>query len=301
LEQGNTETKAPESSKTAATPAQNLPVVLYLPNVNADGFVTKAAMTDGTAEHIVSLLTDNKALPDGCALLSFTPDGKGGAAADMNAAYGQAIGEGTTAEYLRLGCVVNTLLTFFELDEITITVEGGTAETGHEIYDYPLRFYENQTADFGDTPAAQGEYTENDLSGAIANLPRSDAADTIWNRLNGYWTATDNLFAGFVYQDGIPCITYGVWESEGLGLGELAGGTATGEYPAELTIRFPATEATAMDDARPERTVTVSVDTGGLDQDGKINIKIEGHGSGDWHTYAYGGATSDEAYRSVNP
>ncbi len=56
-----------------------------------------------------------------------------------------------------------------------------------------------------------------------------------------------------------------------------------------------------MDDARPERTVTVFIDVSGLDQDGKIRIMIEGHGSGDWYTYAYGGATAEEAYSSVHP
>ncbi len=132
-----------ENPPPVPAPAEQ-PVVLYLPNENADGFVTKDAMTDGTAEHIVSLLVEEKALPEGCALLSFTAAEGGGAVADMNAAYGQIIGEGTAAEYLRLGSVVNTLLTFYELTEITITIEGQVPNTGHEIYDYPLRFYIEQ-------------------------------------------------------------------------------------------------------------------------------------------------------------
>ena len=131
-----------ENSPPVPAPAEQ-PVVLYLPNENADGFVTKDAMTDGTAEHIVSLLVEERALPEGCALLSFSND-VGGAVVDMNAAYGQAIGEGTAAEYLRLGSVVNTLLNFYELTEITITIEGQVPNTGHEIYDYPLRFYVEQ-------------------------------------------------------------------------------------------------------------------------------------------------------------
>jgi spore germination protein GerM len=121
-------------------------VTLYLPNDNADGFVTQDAATDGSAAHIVSLLVEQGALPEGCALLAFSTNGTSGTA-DMNAAYGQAVNQGTTGEYLRLGAVVNTLLVFFELDELTITIEGKMLETGHESYDHPLRFHENQVGE----------------------------------------------------------------------------------------------------------------------------------------------------------
>jgi hypothetical protein len=312
---------APEQtdSEPTETETPSMPVALYLPNANVDGLIVKAAMTDGTPEHIVSMLVSEKALPDGCALLDFAIASNGSCRADMNAAYSQSLGKGTAAEYLRLGSVVNTLLTYFELEEITLTIEGATLETGHEIYDYPLRFFENQTADFGngeESPPGEAQNTsessnnggienadtqnENDLSDTIANLPRSDAADIIWHRLSGYWTATDNLFVGFVYQDGIPGIEYGVWESEGRGFGEFIGADKTGEYTAGLIIRFPATEANEIYDARPETTAVVFVDVSGLDNDGKINIKIENQGSGDYYTYAYGGASAEETYRSVH-
>ncbi|MDR2956913.1 MAG: GerMN domain-containing protein, partial [Coriobacteriales bacterium] len=95
------------------------------------------------AKNIVSLLVSENALPEGCALLSFTIEGKNGHA-DMNNAYGDAITlTGTAGEYMRVGCLVNTLLVFYDLDTITLTVEGQTITTGHVIYDSPLRFYEN--------------------------------------------------------------------------------------------------------------------------------------------------------------
>jgi hypothetical protein len=132
----------PESRESA----QDMPVTLYLPNENADGFVTEEAMTDGSAQHIISLLVEHHALPDGCALLAFSAEGTSGTA-DLNAAYGQAINQGTTGEYLAFGAVVNTLLVFFDLDELTITIEGEIPETGHEIYDRPLHFHENQVSE----------------------------------------------------------------------------------------------------------------------------------------------------------
>ncbi|MCL1917818.1 MAG: GerMN domain-containing protein [Peptococcaceae bacterium] len=119
-------------------------VVLYLPNTTADGFVLKNAVTDGAAEHIIALLVREQALPEGCALKSFHSDAKSGVA-DMNGAFGQAIRQqGTAGEYLLLGSVVNTLLTFFQLDAVTLTIDGEVLESGHDVYDFPLCFFDDQ-------------------------------------------------------------------------------------------------------------------------------------------------------------
>jgi hypothetical protein len=118
-------------------------VTLYLPNDNADGFTTKDAMTDGTAEDIVRLLVAEGALPAGTELISCQVTGSSGLV-DMNAAYGQAItNSGTAGEYMRVGCLVNTLLVYYGLDEIRLTVEGETPVSGHTVYDQPLHFYED--------------------------------------------------------------------------------------------------------------------------------------------------------------
>jgi len=119
-------------------------IVLYLPDDNAMGFVTVDAATDGSAAHIISLLVEQNALPAGCAPISFAFEGARGCVVDMNAEFGRAIGStGTAGERMLFGSLVNTLLIFHGLDEITVLVEGQPPETGHEVYDYPLRFYEN--------------------------------------------------------------------------------------------------------------------------------------------------------------
>jgi hypothetical protein len=118
-------------------------------------------------------------------------------------------------------------------------------------------------------------------------FPRSDAADIIWYFLGGFWSATDNLYVGFVQHDGRPGIEYGLWESENRGFGALTGGRPTGRHSAEMIFNFPARAADGLMDALPEMNVTVYIDVSGLDQDGKINIKIAGHGHGDRYTYAY--------------
>ena len=118
-------------------------IMLYLPDDNAIGFVTVDSATDGSAEHIVSLLVEQNALPAGCAPVSFVFEGARGCVIDMNAAFGRAIGStGTAGERMLFGSLVNTLLRFHQLEEITVLVEGKPPETGHEIYDYPLRFYQ---------------------------------------------------------------------------------------------------------------------------------------------------------------
>ncbi|MDR1321519.1 MAG: GerMN domain-containing protein [Gracilibacteraceae bacterium] len=128
------------SPPPAETPA--VPATLYLPGENAIGFTTATVLTDGTPEDIVSWLVREKALPEGSALLDFTIDGDGSCRADMNAAYGASLGQGTSAEYQLLGSLVNTLLTHFEQSEITLTIEGETPATGHNVYDFPLRFFD---------------------------------------------------------------------------------------------------------------------------------------------------------------
>ncbi|MCL2454116.1 MAG: GerMN domain-containing protein [Micrococcales bacterium] len=120
----------------------NQSVALYLPNGNADGFVTKVVTTDGTPEHIVSMLVAEGALPEGCALKSFAIVAEGSAEVDMNSVYGEALhGVGTRGEWLRVGSLVNTLLTYFELEEITITVDGEAAGTGHGMSLESLGFH----------------------------------------------------------------------------------------------------------------------------------------------------------------
>ena len=137
------------------------------------------------------------------------------------------------------------------------------------------------------------------LVNAVANLPDSDAVDFVWDLLQGYWTATDNMFIAFVYQDGVAGMEYGLWETEWGVFGKLTDASSTGDYKSTLTLFVAGAEASELSDARPEMTVKVYIDLSGLDQDGKINVKVENNGDGDWHTYAYGGKTAQEAYENL--
>jgi len=120
-------------------------VELFIPGENAIGMKRVKKLTDGTPADIVSLVVRYvDILPNDVALLSFTINGKKGHA-DMNAAYGNALkSTGTTGESYMVSTLVNTLLTFYNLEEITLTAEGKVIETGHAIYDGPNRFWDGK-------------------------------------------------------------------------------------------------------------------------------------------------------------
>lgn len=143
-------TAAPEEATSA--PAQ-MSLTLYLPNDNADGFVTREVtlpreaprdtmeqliQSTPLAEDIMEQLVQAGALPEGVRVLSMD-----NGVLDLNSAFLSFLNTmGTSGEYVVMGSVVNTYLTAFGLDRITITVEGNVPETGHSIYDAPLRMYE---------------------------------------------------------------------------------------------------------------------------------------------------------------
>ena len=138
-------------SETTA-PAQ-MSVTLYLPNDNADGFVTQTVtlpreapqdtmtqliQSTALAADIMEQLVQAGALPEGVRVLSME-----GGVLDLSSEFLTFLNTmGTSGEYVVMGSVVNTYLTAFGLDRITITVEGNVPETGHSIYGEPLRMYE---------------------------------------------------------------------------------------------------------------------------------------------------------------
>jgi hypothetical protein len=270
------------------------PVSLYLPNNNADGFDTKIAFTSGKADHIVSLLVSEKALPAGCALLDFALTGNGSCRADMNAAYGTALNTtGTAGEYLYLGTVVNTLLTYFKADTITITVEGKPLSTGHGgILDEPFQFYPNYT---NYAPPLPGDDLDMDsLAKIIADLPNYDALSNLWSRVDGYWssvytdTGDDDLYFAFLRSDAVPGAEYGIYDSEGRGFGYIVEVKATGRFGISLQIRFLPVDATPTSGPLPNKIVTADIDFSDLYQGYSIKIRVEDQGNGGWYTYSYG-------------
>jgi len=122
------------------TPA--CPVLIWSPDENAEGFVISAAEIPEISPASLTAAMADRVLLDGSAITSLD-DGDGTLRVDMNAAFAAQIRSmGTSGEYLYMGSLVNTLLDACGADSLVLTVEGEPLETGHEIYDYPLSFFE---------------------------------------------------------------------------------------------------------------------------------------------------------------
>lgn len=75
-------------------------------------------------------------------LLSFAQEGAQ-LTLDFNEAFAQRIrSTGTAGEYITMGSLVNTYLSAFNAETVTVTVEGQSWESGHVIYDMPMGPYE---------------------------------------------------------------------------------------------------------------------------------------------------------------
>jgi len=136
---------------------------------------------------------------------------------------------------------------------------------------------------------------DTDLPALIAALPDKDALDEMHSVFSGYWTSGD-LFAGFISIDGVPGIDYGLSQTSFGAGGKITDARAVSAHETSLTILIPAVPTTEMDDAKPERAETVCIDVSNY-SDNRLNIRIEGLGGGEWHTYEYGGGSLEDAFK----
>lgn len=163
----------------------------------------------------------------------------------------------------------------------------------------------SQTAE--STPEVQEEQKKQPTDAAPELSPvtptpelTAEQFDEIWTLLFGYWNAAEGRFAIF---DGMDSNTVvfadGIWETSYSSYGTVS--RLSDDYRADheneltLSVYYHATEATDMEDAQPEKTQTVIIDYSGLEQDGKIRIKI---GEDEWRQYMFAGQTEEEAYQT---
>ncbi len=139
---------------TACAQAPGHDVVLYLPNETADGYLEKTVRIDGETlqpQAVVDALAKEGALPEGIQVLSLGRTEDMQLVLDLSSAFAGALrATGTSGETMYVGSLVDTFLTAWGAEELTLTCDGALLETGHDIYDAPLSFY-------GDPPAAAPE------------------------------------------------------------------------------------------------------------------------------------------------
>lgn len=128
-----------ETEDTVSNEDKSAEIKVYVSNDDATEFVSESVKIDElTPENIVNALVQKSALSSDIQVLKCeeqTVDGVKSLNVDFNEVFGAYVGSmGTTGEYYTIGSVVNTFLDAYGCEQIKITVEGNTLESGHAEY-----------------------------------------------------------------------------------------------------------------------------------------------------------------------
>lgn len=128
-----------QSENTISNEDKSVEIKVYVSNDDATAFVSDSVKIDElTPENIVNILVQKSVLSSDVQVLKCDKqkvDGVESLEIDFNEAFGAYVcSMGTTGEYYTIGSIVNTFLDAFDCEQIKITVEGNTLETGHAEY-----------------------------------------------------------------------------------------------------------------------------------------------------------------------
>lgn len=131
-------------------------VLIYYGNPAADGFEQKEVEIKGlTPENLIGELAKMSVVSIDTEVKSFEQDGKA-LKLDLSKGFSGYLNMmGSSGEYIVMGGLVNTFLTAYDGENILITVEGKTLETGHASYEGPLAFFEPETKQEQEAPGAE--------------------------------------------------------------------------------------------------------------------------------------------------
>lgn len=143
------ETTMPFSTAATAEPTQTeiIRFTVYSPNENADGFYVNVMewQIHGESDYQPTILEawiELHVLANDVQILSMIQE-ETHITIDFNHAFKDLICTmGTSGERMIIGSVVNTLIANYEVETVSITVEGDIWESGHVIYDFPMCFFE---------------------------------------------------------------------------------------------------------------------------------------------------------------
>lgn len=135
-----TVTAAPTDSPLP-TPAR-IKVTLYVPNTDATGLVTRRADAVDSPRGLINALVEAGALPDvGYTIIAFSEGDDHILRLDLPDAFAQVVLQaGSAGESLLLQSLANTFLTRYGADGLILTIGGKVLETGHDVYEDPIRF-----------------------------------------------------------------------------------------------------------------------------------------------------------------
>lgn len=140
-------TTVPETTEAPTVPETEpvAPILftVYAPNDTLDGFVgAETEVTELTADAVVQALIEAGVLDEAVAVNNVSVDGTT-LNLDLNSAfYDQLVSFGSAGERYFVGSVVNTFLSAYGVETVSITVDGQILESGHVAYDFPMDFFE---------------------------------------------------------------------------------------------------------------------------------------------------------------
>lgn len=155
-ETADVETPDVEQQPENGEEAEETKVLIYYGNADADGFEQKEVMIKGlTPENLIGELRKLSVVSIDTEVKSFEQDGKN-LKLDLSKGFSGYLNMmGTSGEYIVMGGLVNTFLTAYDGENILITVEGETLETGHTSYEAPLVFFEPEKEQETETPGTE--------------------------------------------------------------------------------------------------------------------------------------------------
>ena len=135
------------TSSSEPDPAEIIRYTVYSPNENADGFYVNVMewQIHGGSDYRPTLLEAwiaLQVLTNDVEILSMVQE-ESHITIDFNQAFRDLICTmGTSGERMIIGSIVNTLIANYDVETVSITVDGEIWESGHVIYDFPMEFFE---------------------------------------------------------------------------------------------------------------------------------------------------------------
>ena len=135
-----TTVEAPSFPATEETENAIIQMTVYYPDENAVGFLTK--IVEGEQLTFLETMIEAGVLNEAVEINTITREDTH-LTIDFNGAFRDLICTmGTSGERMIIGSVVNTLIVNYNVETVSITVDGETWESGHVIYDHPMGIFE---------------------------------------------------------------------------------------------------------------------------------------------------------------
>lgn len=144
-----TEEVPEEILEIAAVSPEKKQVKVYFGNEDGDAIVSEVVeMEQVTANKVMEELVRKEVVTKDAKVLGLvkqTKDGKIHLKLNMSKEFGEFVSTmGSSGEYTIVGSVVNTFLDLYDAEDVLILIEGETFETGHQLYNNYLQFFQNE-------------------------------------------------------------------------------------------------------------------------------------------------------------